>query len=777
MSDESSHCRSCSRPFPFGAFVDGLCALCFEFNSGAIDAEVHKKKLATQCRFCSLTFPLMQGDVCGFCSVKKDNKDAKGKGPASGYGSGPPPPPGPHDGPPHQPTPYDNAHSLYDYQRHQAGAERSNVNQGSSMGAISPEAMALAFGNRGAVPNVSPADIQYPSVPRGLKQYQAQRRTSNILTAKHEAHISGSNPLSTVFIEFSAIAYQQRRTKPPKPFPPVLDGFMPHGRSFPMGDIFLNVLFTLLTRYGGWQAHWEKICAIPWEFHEDIHFLWAHSKMALDLKYFLPFEGNPGWTLGRVYADLCSKDTKGFLVSNQELSRRHIKIHVLVDINSLMKRHMEKITHTSSLIPSLEPTYSAGPSSSRLDNNPEYSHKRERAESSSGPLTHPELASPPRKRSGGYNFMRSPTRDAYAYQAKESGQIPLEKLRSMPSRPLLFQAAFTRAQGHTFVTWETPPAYHAFISHEPFNSTGVQKDVYFMVRENGAMYVAKRIRSFTDAPYWDHYEAVETENYQASLLDILLNEFHAHARLCKAKVYDLQCADTFIAIEIDKIPEVSAPPERSPQPSSSAIPIPETPTSRTDKPEEVSVPPQNKPEESKTATSAPKPPKKLNAYLCEPFISESARLRKFSGSTTAGANKDLMGNTVDALAHFSVIASKGQLLLSDLQGFVDSASFTNDGREVCTLFDVMAHFTYDINRQVVTNRKEAEIKSFLRQHSCNGVCEVLGLDLLVPETLDSARARTTISSLYVAEDAHKTPTEARVNMNQEIPMGYMGWMS
>lgn len=55
-------------------------------------------------------------------------------------------------------------------------------------------------------------------------------------------------------------------------------------------------------------------------------------------------------------------------------------------------------------------------------------------------------------------------------------------------------------------------------------------------------------------------------------------------------------------------------------------------------------------------------------YLCEPLRDINETPVKFSGSNTAGNNTSLQGATADAFAHFSLVASKGNLVFTDLQG-------------------------------------------------------------------------------------------------------------
>lgn len=131
-------------------------------------------------------------------------------------------------------------------------------------------------------------------------------------------------------------------------------------------------------------------------------------------------------------------------------------------------------------------------------------------------------------------------------------------------------------------------------------------------------------------------------------------------RICVARIstddrLDFRTADTCIIIEIEY--------DSNPPPPAKTLP-----TSSNDKPSRASSDDVNDSPTHISSPSASETPKKIRAYLCEPFMPDNARLHKFSGSTHAGNNQGFAGNTADALAHFSVIATKADVLLADLQG-------------------------------------------------------------------------------------------------------------
>ena len=55
------------------------------------------------------------------------------------------------------------------------------------------------------------------------------------------------------------------------------------------------------------------------------------------------------------------------------------------------------------------------------------------------------------------------------------------------------------------------------------------------------------------------------------------------------------------------------------------------------------------------------------SWIVDPLLDHTAT-RKFSGTTQAGTNDDFVGKTCDALAHFSLHDSGGEVVLVDIQG-------------------------------------------------------------------------------------------------------------
>lgn len=55
------------------------------------------------------------------------------------------------------------------------------------------------------------------------------------------------------------------------------------------------------------------------------------------------------------------------------------------------------------------------------------------------------------------------------------------------------------------------------------------------------------------------------------------------------------------------------------------------------------------------------------AWIVAPLL-DHTKMRKFSGTNRAGSNKDLPGQTCDALAHFSLYDSHNSMAFVDVQG-------------------------------------------------------------------------------------------------------------
>ncbi|EAU89703.2 atypical/Alpha protein kinase [Coprinopsis cinerea okayama7 len=119
-----------------------------------------------------------------------------------------------------------------------------------------------------------------------------------------------------------------------------------------------------------------------------------------------------------------------------------------------------------------------------------------------------------------------------------------------------------------------------------------------------------------------------------------------------------------------------------------------------------------------------------HAWLADPLF-EGAEVQKFSGTSQAGSNSEsLVGQTCDALAHFSFHDSEGSIVFVDIQGF-DSASLPMSSRQgrtaahALTLFDVMIHSvekSYGLGDQGTSG-----LEDFVSQHRCNSICKALGL--------------------------------------------------
>ncbi|EED85595.1 predicted protein [Postia placenta Mad-698-R] len=92
---------------------------------------------------------------------------------------------------------------------------------------------------------------------------------------------------------------------------------------------------------------------------------------------------------------------------------------------------------------------------------------------------------------------------------------------------------------------------------------------------------------------------------------------------------------------------------------------------------------------------------------------------KYSGTDCAGQNTDTLGVAIDAFAHHTLVDSQGTLVFVDLQGLIKlSGKFVIYDPQIQSL-EGSAGF-YD--------KGKAGIDTFIKQHTCNGVCRALGLD-------------------------------------------------
>ncbi|GJJ06853.1 hypothetical protein Clacol_001049, partial [Clathrus columnatus] len=129
------------------------------------------------------------------------------------------------------------------------------------------------------------------------------------------------------------------------------------------------------------------------------------------------------------------------------------------------------------------------------------------------------------------------------------------------------------------------------------------------------------------------------------------------------------------------------------------------------------------------------------AYLMAPMLS-TRDVIKFSGTNTAGANESNRGKTMDTFAHFSLFITEEDLVLTDIQEYVEGYQFS----EMLTLFDLMTH-TKNGNSGLGDDGVDG-IERFKKQHRCNSLCERLRLsdsESFDAGSLDLKRSRRTLS--------------------------------
>ncbi|KAG8943776.1 hypothetical protein FRC04_002531 [Tulasnella sp. 424] len=148
-------------------------------------------------------------------------------------------------------------------------------------------------------------------------------------------------------------------------------------------------------------------------------------------------------------------------------------------------------------------------------------------------------------------------------------------------------------------------------------------------------------------------------------------------------------------------------------------------------------------------------------YICEPLRSRAEKPVKFSGVNQAGRNAGAAGGTADALAHYSLIASRGNLVLVDLQAMRVLAEMKNDGIAVLALFDPMCHMSrFGGDRDMFFhNNGDAGIEAWKAQHRCNAICQALGLDKIEPTAPDDQRPSATQTVLAIDDGEDNKPGE------------------
>ncbi|GJJ10462.1 hypothetical protein Clacol_004688 [Clathrus columnatus] len=141
------------------------------------------------------------------------------------------------------------------------------------------------------------------------------------------------------------------------------------------------------------------------------------------------------------------------------------------------------------------------------------------------------------------------------------------------------------------------------------------------------------------------------------------------------------------------------------------------------------------------------------SYLMAPMLDING-IQKFSGTAVAGVNDSLIRQTMDTFAHFSLIETQGQLVLTDIQGISSKRINQMGYREsnMLTLFDLMMHTIHGTSR--IGDDGEQGIEAFKVQHRCNSLCKALHLPELVckPRNIKHSRAPSSPTQLLDDND-------------------------
>ncbi|KIY47707.1 hypothetical protein FISHEDRAFT_74375 [Fistulina hepatica ATCC 64428] len=132
-------------------------------------------------------------------------------------------------------------------------------------------------------------------------------------------------------------------------------------------------------------------------------------------------------------------------------------------------------------------------------------------------------------------------------------------------------------------------------------------------------------------------------------------------------------------------------------------------------------------------------------------------VRKFSGTLVAGENHtDLIGETCDALAHFSMYDSDGYMVLVDIQGIATHTVINGMfGVDKYILFDFQIHSTDEV--MGMGDMSLPGILSFCQQHVCNNICRSLDMTPLDSDNIIAINRTVIIhSGEWVASDIDST---------------------
>ncbi|KAF8906961.1 hypothetical protein CPB84DRAFT_1744759 [Gymnopilus junonius] len=94
---------------------------------------------------------------------------------------------------------------------------------------------------------------------------------------------------------------------------------------------------------------------------------------------------------------------------------------------------------------------------------------------------------------------------------------------------------------------------------------------------------------------------------------------------------------------------------------------------------------------------------------------------KFSGLDLAGHNKDFIGQTCDAFAHWTLVDSGTEFVPSDIQGKLTSSFWQSHSNTAHSKEKTMG----------LGDKGIAGIKEFCQQHKCNTICKNFSLEAMM----------------------------------------------
>ncbi|KAG9026899.1 hypothetical protein FS837_004470 [Tulasnella sp. UAMH 9824] len=477
------------------------------------------------------------------------------------------------------------------------------------------------------------------------------------------------------------------------------------GKEYGPMEVFVTVLKDLFTSLI--MPWWAQSQQVKLDF-EDITWSFATSKLTLDPVYFKP--ENP-LTLGTFVADHSPAEryAQWFAAKEMKKGGGGVKQFVLHAFLNYKKAMMRAENHYTSLAVPFGPLSSTSSLARPFAYSESGNSANARRSASGTKRRNEEFSSSEDSDEGAVREGRPVTRASA--KIPQSPEKFVEKRVAPSTRQIVFHKRYAAVYGKTWAVHESrAETISGTVTESAFNTSGETKNV-FILTVGEEEFAAKQFRDsiLQDDDTDTNLAFLEGELVRAAILRTQLQGFRDHVKKIPGveeivDIHPFAMPQTFIARETTLVDGMK------------------------------------------------------QHYICEPLRNRTEKPIKFSGVNKAGNNAGAAGGTADALAHYSLIASKGNLVLVDLQAMRVSPEVKREGTPVLALFDPMCHisqFGSGLSEMFFQNDGDAGIDAWKAQHRCNAICRALGLDKIEPTAPDDQRPPTTQTVLAIDGDGNQ----------------------